>query len=59
MSGRSPIVTVMPEFTIYAVGDQSPIGLAIQCATCQLTSYHPSDVLERYCAGCHRFLEWP
>lgn len=28
-------------------------GPAIKCLVCGLTSYHPGDVRERYCACCH------
>ena len=33
------------------------LQLGIRCHTCKLTSYHPKDVQERYCACCHRFHE--
>lgn len=28
---------------------------SITCPRCRLTSYHPSDIRERYCGFCHRF----
>lgn len=28
---------------------------SITCPDCGLTSYHPGDIAERYCANCHRF----
>lgn len=31
--------------------------LGIRCHTCNLTSFHPKDITERYCACCHRFHE--
>ena len=27
----------------------------ITCPRCGMTSYHPEDVRQRYCAGCHIF----
>jgi len=32
-------------------------GAAIKCLTCNLTSYHPEDVTQRYCGKCHVFHE--
>lgn len=34
---------------------QSVSGQAIQCLVCGLTSYHPTDVEQRYCGQCHQF----
>lgn len=27
----------------------------IRCGTCGVTSFHPKDVEERFCARCHKF----
>jgi hypothetical protein len=32
---------------------------SITCPHCHLTSYHPSDIRERYCGYCHRFHDDP
>ena len=35
-----------------------PLGgthLGIRCLICGFVSWNPSDVVERYCVGCHRF----
>lgn len=30
---------------------------AIACLLCGMTSYSPSDIEQRYCGNCHRWLE--
>ncbi len=30
-------------------------GEAIKCLVCNMTSYHPVDVRERFCGNCHEF----
>lgn len=35
----------------------SPDGKAIQCIKCNRVSWHPLDVLNKYCGGCHQFHE--
>ena len=32
---------------------------SILCPRCGRRSYHPTDVAERYCGGCHRFHDEP
>jgi hypothetical protein len=32
-------------------------GRAIKCLVCGWVSWHPTDVEQRYCGHCHRFLE--
>lgn len=34
---------------------QGPHATGITCHACNKTSYHPQDVKERYCGGCHVF----
>lgn len=31
-------------------------GKSITFHPCGLTSYHPSDIEQRYCAACHRWM---
>jgi len=38
-------------------GHRTRLHLGIRCHTCNLTSFHPKDVEERYCGCCHRFHE--
>lgn len=33
--------------------------LGIRCHVCQLVSFHPTDISERYCGHCHVFHESP
>jgi hypothetical protein len=35
----------------------SPRGDSITCVSCRLTSNHPTDVAEKYCGACRRFLD--
>ncbi len=42
----------MPEALTYQLLEADT---AIQCLVCNHISYHPTDVSERYCAGCHAF----
>jgi hypothetical protein len=32
---------------------------SITCPQCGMTSYHPEDILQRYCGNCHRFHDEP
>lgn len=36
----------------YRIGED---GKSITCLKCFKTSYHPEDVMERYCGACHVF----
>jgi hypothetical protein len=38
----------------YRLGEGRPPA-SITCLVCQKTSYHPTDVSERYCGYCHQF----
>lgn len=40
---------------IYMVGITPEGEPWITCLVCMRTSYHPSDVAERYCGACHEF----
>ncbi len=44
-------------YVLNTVGEKSYPG--IQCLRCGFTSYHPKDVTEKYCIGCHRFHDDP
>ena len=37
---------------LYEVG---PNGAWIRCLICNMTSYNPNDVAQRYCGNCHLF----
>lgn len=34
----------------------APDGKSILFYPCEVVSYHPEDVRQRYCARCHRFM---
>jgi hypothetical protein len=31
------------------------VGSAIWCSACEMVSFHPEDVANRYCGACHLF----
>jgi hypothetical protein len=35
----------------------SDLGASITCLLCGRTSWNPNDVREKYCSGCHKYLE--
>lgn len=36
---------------------QTDCGEAFRCLLCNITSHHPTDVVQRYCSKCNRFAE--
>jgi ribosomal protein L37E len=44
-----------PTFTI----DEKGGFKCITCHTCGMTSFHPQDILQKYCGKCHKFHEEP
>ena len=49
---------MQPLIVLYELGED---GKSIKCLRCGMTSHHPTDVEQRYCANCHVFLDdiWP
>lgn len=52
------------KITILRFGDRETIGTidrtherepSVTCPFCKRVSYHPADVANRFCGGCHRF----
>lgn len=35
----------------------NPPQIGIKCLVCDMTSWNPNDVTNRYCGNCHRFHE--
>jgi hypothetical protein len=50
-SNRAPGYTI----NLHAPKDRYDFGASITCHACNLTSYHPEDVKNRYCGNCHKF----
>lgn len=46
---------VAPTYRIVRGAKSGTVG--IECLRCGMTSYHPTDVQERYCGNCHVFHE--
>jgi hypothetical protein len=44
-------------YDLIVVTERSRLVLGIRCHTCARVSFHPRDVQERYCGGCHVFHE--
>ena len=44
-------------YELVIVKKSGRLHMGIRCHTCNLTSFHPKDITERYCACCHRFHE--
>jgi hypothetical protein len=56
--GRAMAIADLQAAGVVAVRPPAPAGPpapSITCPRCQMTSYHPDDIKERYCGACHMF----
>ncbi|MDB4278246.1 hypothetical protein N9917_01450 [Deltaproteobacteria bacterium] len=43
------------KLTYQIILNDDGVGHAIKCLVCDMTSYHPEDMRQRYCGKCHQF----
>ena len=48
------VVDSQPRYVLVQEPGKPP---SITCRTCGKTSYHPTDIAQRYCGHCHVFHE--
>ena len=52
MSCKQPELGSIPIGSTYQIVDS---GKAIKCLICNMTSWHPQDIENKYCGKCHKF----